>query len=258
MAIDNPLDAYEAQHLKDEPMLPNKLARYATDFGIKLALPGGGLAVEILIGVLDKLCDRESGIERVKEGSFDYAQDDNSRNPYRSHPFAKNAKWWGSLGGGILSPTLSQRTRNGGAASVGEILSPTLSPRTRNGGAASVGEILSPTLSPRTRNGGAASVGKYCLPPFRKEREMVGQPRWLWLRLFKGGRPAESLVASRMLLQEDGDAVPRRVSHGEIEFAIAIEVAIGEPEGVTSCGSIAMREEGTGGGSCEQGDAIGT
>jgi hypothetical protein len=67
MAIDDPFDAYETQYLKDEAALPNKLAKYASDFGIKLAFPGGGLAAEIFIKALDNLFDRDLGIERVRE-----------------------------------------------------------------------------------------------------------------------------------------------------------------------------------------------
>ena len=35
-----------------------------------------------------------------------------------SHPFAKDAKWWGSVGESIASHPFSQRAREGGAASV--------------------------------------------------------------------------------------------------------------------------------------------
>jgi hypothetical protein len=63
MAIDNPMDAFERQYLKEEPALPNQLAKYAFDVG-KLALPNAGFAVEILMRVADALFDKESGKER--------------------------------------------------------------------------------------------------------------------------------------------------------------------------------------------------
>jgi hypothetical protein len=66
MAIDNPMDAYEQQYLKEEPTLPNKIAKYTADSGFKLALPDGGLAADILLKVIDALFDRPSGMERVK------------------------------------------------------------------------------------------------------------------------------------------------------------------------------------------------
>ncbi len=71
-----------------------------------------------------------------------------ARGSGNTHPFAKSAKWWGSQTGlcslraGLEIPTLSQRARNGGAARRGCVR--------------------------------CARVWKY--PPFRKEREMVGQP----------------------------------------------------------------------------------
>jgi hypothetical protein len=65
MAIDDPIDAYEQQYMKDEPELPGKLAKYAADFGFKLAIPDGGLASDILLKVIDALFDKPSGIERV-------------------------------------------------------------------------------------------------------------------------------------------------------------------------------------------------
>lgn len=80
MEIDNPLDAYEQQYMNDEPTLPNKLAKYASNFGIKITFLKGGLAVEILLKVLDNLFDRESGVERVKalfelvKGEFEHVE----------------------------------------------------------------------------------------------------------------------------------------------------------------------------------------
>jgi hypothetical protein len=65
MAIDDPVDAFEQQYMKDEPGLPNRLAKYAAEAGCKLAFPDGGLAVEILMNVLGNLFDKESGLERV-------------------------------------------------------------------------------------------------------------------------------------------------------------------------------------------------
>jgi hypothetical protein len=45
--------------------VPNKLAKFAADHGFKLALPDGGLALEILLNVIDNLFNKESGHERV-------------------------------------------------------------------------------------------------------------------------------------------------------------------------------------------------
>jgi len=65
MAIDNPIDAFEQQYVKDEPTLPNKLAKYAVEVGFKLAIPDAGLAADILLKVADALFDKPSGMERV-------------------------------------------------------------------------------------------------------------------------------------------------------------------------------------------------
>ncbi len=51
--------------MKDEPELPGRLANYAADFGLKLAMPDGGLAADILLNVVDALFDKRSGTERV-------------------------------------------------------------------------------------------------------------------------------------------------------------------------------------------------
>src|ERR1700690_199613 len=67
MAIDDPIDAFEQQYMKEEPELPTKLAKFVGDTGFKLALPDGGLALEILLKVGDALFDRASATERVKE-----------------------------------------------------------------------------------------------------------------------------------------------------------------------------------------------
>ncbi len=148
-----------------------------------------------------------------------------ARGSGNTHPFAKSAKWWGSQTGlcslraGLEIPTLSQRARNGGAARRGCVrcarvwkYPPFRKEREMVGqpdgavfaargsgnthpfaksakwwgsqtGLCSLRAGLEiPTLSQRARNGGAARRGcvrcarvwKY--PPFRKEREMVGQP----------------------------------------------------------------------------------
>jgi hypothetical protein len=66
--------------MNDEPPLPNKPAKYASDLGIKFAFPEGGLAVDILLKVLDNLFDRDSGIARVRElfevvkGEFEHVE----------------------------------------------------------------------------------------------------------------------------------------------------------------------------------------
>ena len=64
MAIDNPIDAFDRQYMKEESQLPSKLAKFASDTGIKLAMPDGGLALEILLKVNDALFDRASATER--------------------------------------------------------------------------------------------------------------------------------------------------------------------------------------------------
>jgi hypothetical protein len=65
MPIDDPIGAFEQHYMKDEPTLPNKLAKSAMEYGAKLAFPDGGLALEILLKVVGNLFDRESGAERV-------------------------------------------------------------------------------------------------------------------------------------------------------------------------------------------------
>ena len=80
MPIDDPIDAFGQQYMKDEPTLPNKLAKYATEAGLKLAFPDGGLALQILLKVAGNLFDPESGQERVKEmfelmkGEFEHVE----------------------------------------------------------------------------------------------------------------------------------------------------------------------------------------
>jgi hypothetical protein len=66
MPIDDPISAFELQHMKDEPNLPNKVAKFVADHGFALALPDGGLALEILLKVIDNLFNKESGQERVR------------------------------------------------------------------------------------------------------------------------------------------------------------------------------------------------
>jgi hypothetical protein len=65
MAIDDPLEAFDQQYMKEEPQLPTKLAKYVGDMGLKVVLPDGGLALDIMLKVLDALFNKESGAERV-------------------------------------------------------------------------------------------------------------------------------------------------------------------------------------------------
>ena len=65
MAIDDPMEAFEQQYLKEESKLPNKLAKLAGGIGSKLAFPDGGLALEILLKVGDALFDDISVAERI-------------------------------------------------------------------------------------------------------------------------------------------------------------------------------------------------
>jgi hypothetical protein len=65
MAIDKPIDSFEQQYMKAEPEIPSKLAKYAADFGLKLAIPDGGLAADILLKVVDVLFDKPATLERV-------------------------------------------------------------------------------------------------------------------------------------------------------------------------------------------------
>jgi hypothetical protein len=65
MAIDNPIDAYEQQYMKEEPTLPNKLAKYAAEAGFKLAIPDGGLAADVLLKVVEVLFDKPATLERI-------------------------------------------------------------------------------------------------------------------------------------------------------------------------------------------------
>jgi len=64
MSIDDPMDEFERQYSKEEPQLPDKLAKFVFDSGFNLALPDGGLALEILLKVGDVLFDRASATER--------------------------------------------------------------------------------------------------------------------------------------------------------------------------------------------------
>ncbi len=65
MVIDNPLDAFDQQYMKDKPELPTKIAKVVGSMGAKLAFPGGGLALEILLKVAEALFDKDSTKERV-------------------------------------------------------------------------------------------------------------------------------------------------------------------------------------------------
>jgi hypothetical protein len=66
MAIDDPIGAFDQQYMKKEPELPTQLAKFAGEIGSKLALPDGGLALEILLKVSDALFDKASATERVE------------------------------------------------------------------------------------------------------------------------------------------------------------------------------------------------
>ncbi len=65
MAIDDPIEAFKQHLMRDEPVMPNKLAKYAAEIGFKLAIPDGGLASDILMKVVDVLFDKPSALERV-------------------------------------------------------------------------------------------------------------------------------------------------------------------------------------------------
>jgi hypothetical protein len=66
MAIDNPLEAFDQQHMQeDDPDLPTKIAKFVGSMGAKLAFPDGGLALEILLKVAGALFDKGSTKERV-------------------------------------------------------------------------------------------------------------------------------------------------------------------------------------------------
>jgi hypothetical protein len=66
MAIDNPLDAFDQQYMKDdEPVLPTKIANFVGSMGAKLAFPDCGLALEILLKVAEALFDKDSTKERI-------------------------------------------------------------------------------------------------------------------------------------------------------------------------------------------------
>ncbi len=67
MSIDNPLDAFDQQHMKDEPALPTKIAKVVGSMGAEVAFPGGGLALQILLKVAEALFDKDSTKERVKK-----------------------------------------------------------------------------------------------------------------------------------------------------------------------------------------------
>ncbi len=65
MAIDNPEEKFEQEYMQDEPTLPLDLATFAGKAGA-LAIPGVGLAVEILLKAREVLCGRASTNERVE------------------------------------------------------------------------------------------------------------------------------------------------------------------------------------------------
>ncbi len=66
MAIDNPLDAFDQQYMKeDDSELPTKIAKLVGSTGAKLVFPDGGLALEILLGVAGALFDKDSTKERI-------------------------------------------------------------------------------------------------------------------------------------------------------------------------------------------------
>ena len=65
MAIDNPLDAFDQQYMKeDDPKLPIKIAKFVGSAGAKLAFPDGGLALEIMLKVAGVFFDKDSAKER--------------------------------------------------------------------------------------------------------------------------------------------------------------------------------------------------
>lgn len=66
MPIDDPMETFDEQYMQDEPTLPNKLAKYMGEYGLKLGMPDGGPALEIMLKVVDALFNKESGAERVK------------------------------------------------------------------------------------------------------------------------------------------------------------------------------------------------
>src|SRR5579863_7867968 len=66
MAIDNPLEAFEQQDMKEDVLeLPTRIAKFVGSMGAKLAFADGGLALEILLKVADALFDKDSTKERV-------------------------------------------------------------------------------------------------------------------------------------------------------------------------------------------------
>ncbi len=65
MGIDDPIEAFDQQYMKEDPELPSKLAKLAGDKGLKLTFPHGGLALEILLKVNEALFDKPSAAERV-------------------------------------------------------------------------------------------------------------------------------------------------------------------------------------------------
>jgi hypothetical protein len=67
MAIDNPLEAFEQQYMREEPDLPNKLAQLFGETGGKLAFPDGGLTLEVFMKLGRVLFDRSSTEERLTQ-----------------------------------------------------------------------------------------------------------------------------------------------------------------------------------------------
>jgi hypothetical protein len=67
MAIDDPLEAFDQQYMREEPDLPNKLAKFFGETGAKLAFPHGGFVLEAMQIAAHALFDRASTEERIKQ-----------------------------------------------------------------------------------------------------------------------------------------------------------------------------------------------
>jgi len=67
MAIDDPIDQYDQQTRGEGSKLPNTLANYAAQNGLKLAFPDGGMVASVLGKAGEVLFGKQSTAKRVEE-----------------------------------------------------------------------------------------------------------------------------------------------------------------------------------------------
>src|SRR5215471_225555 len=65
MAIDDPIDAFKQQYMKEKPALPMQLAKFVAEQSTKLGFPEGSFVVDILVKAILSVFDDNSAGERV-------------------------------------------------------------------------------------------------------------------------------------------------------------------------------------------------